>query len=200
MKPEDLANPAVAVYYGVLLSAAGETQASKDYLDKSNKAFLLPEELALVTSARKVELASVSTADRLFQQLAKRRLRLFVRLHAPDADLQAHFSLRLRSWIWSACNALRKALAVEGGLARPVFQRCRVGLPVAGQHVQWTALIREPFDVRRQRDAVDLPQLTAEVLLQRHPGKLQAHIRGVPRACPAASMARYLVRAGCQRK
>ena len=54
LKPEDLANPAIAVYYGVLLSAAGETQASKDYLDKSDKAFLLPEELALVASARKV--------------------------------------------------------------------------------------------------------------------------------------------------
>jgi Flp pilus assembly protein TadD len=54
LKPEELANPAVAVYYGVLLSAAGEAQASKDYLAKSNKAFLLPEELALVTSARKV--------------------------------------------------------------------------------------------------------------------------------------------------
>jgi Flp pilus assembly protein TadD len=54
LKPDDLANPAVAVYYGVLLSAAGEAQASKDYLDKSSKAFLLPEELALVTSARKV--------------------------------------------------------------------------------------------------------------------------------------------------
>jgi len=54
LKPDDLANPAVAVYYGVMLSAAGEAQASKDYLDKSNKAFLLPEELALVTSARKV--------------------------------------------------------------------------------------------------------------------------------------------------
>jgi Flp pilus assembly protein TadD len=54
LKPEELANPAVAVYYGVLLSAAGEAQAAKDYLDKSAKAFLLPEELALVTSARKV--------------------------------------------------------------------------------------------------------------------------------------------------
>jgi Flp pilus assembly protein TadD len=54
LKPEDLANPAVAVYYGVLLSAAGDAQASKDYLDKSNKAFLLPEELALVNSARKL--------------------------------------------------------------------------------------------------------------------------------------------------
>jgi Flp pilus assembly protein TadD len=54
LKPADLLNPAVAVYYGVLLSAAGEARASKDYLDKSDKAFLLPEELALVASARKV--------------------------------------------------------------------------------------------------------------------------------------------------
>jgi Flp pilus assembly protein TadD len=54
LKPEELTNPAVAVYYGVLLSAAGEARASKDYLEKANKAFLLPEELALVTSARKV--------------------------------------------------------------------------------------------------------------------------------------------------
>ena len=53
LKPDELANPAVAVYYGVLLAAAGEAQAAKDYLDKSAKAFLLPEELALVTSARK---------------------------------------------------------------------------------------------------------------------------------------------------
>lgn len=53
LKPEELANPGVAVYYGVLLSAAGEVQASKDYLDKSGKAFLMPEELALVASARK---------------------------------------------------------------------------------------------------------------------------------------------------
>jgi predicted Zn-dependent protease len=53
LKTKDLDNPAVAVYYGVLLSAAGEVQASKDYLDLSGKAFLLPEELALVTSARK---------------------------------------------------------------------------------------------------------------------------------------------------
>jgi Flp pilus assembly protein TadD len=54
LKPEDLRNPAVGVYYGVLLSAAGEVQASKGYLDMSGKAFLLPEELALVASARKV--------------------------------------------------------------------------------------------------------------------------------------------------
>jgi hypothetical protein len=54
LKPENLADAGVAVYYGILLSAAGEVKASKDYLDMSGKAFLLPEEQALVTSARKV--------------------------------------------------------------------------------------------------------------------------------------------------
>jgi Flp pilus assembly protein TadD len=54
LKPQELANPGVAVYYGILLSAAGEAQASKDCLAKADKAFLLPEELALVTSARKL--------------------------------------------------------------------------------------------------------------------------------------------------
>ena len=43
LKPEHLANPAVAVYYGILLSAAGEVQASKDYLDKSAKRFCCPK-------------------------------------------------------------------------------------------------------------------------------------------------------------
>jgi predicted Zn-dependent protease len=54
LKPEELANPAVAVYYGVLLADTGEAQAAKGYLDKSAKAFLLPEELVLVSSARKL--------------------------------------------------------------------------------------------------------------------------------------------------
>jgi Flp pilus assembly protein TadD len=54
LKSAELANPAVGVYYGVLLAAAGEAQAAKDYLDKSAKVFLLPEELALVISARKL--------------------------------------------------------------------------------------------------------------------------------------------------
>jgi Flp pilus assembly protein TadD len=54
LKPGELANPSVAVYYGVLLSAVGESRAAKDYLDKADKVFLLPEELALVTAARKL--------------------------------------------------------------------------------------------------------------------------------------------------
>jgi len=53
LKPEYLTDPGVAVYYGILLSAAGEVQASRQYLDMSAKAFLLPEEQALVASARK---------------------------------------------------------------------------------------------------------------------------------------------------
>jgi hypothetical protein len=35
-------------------AAAGEVRASKEYLDKSAKAFLMAEELALVAAARKV--------------------------------------------------------------------------------------------------------------------------------------------------
>ena len=54
LKPEALADPAVAVYYGVLLAAAGEATASKEYLEKCDKAFLLPEEMAMVNSARKI--------------------------------------------------------------------------------------------------------------------------------------------------
>ena len=53
LKPEELASPEMAVYYGLLLSADGQRDASKDYLDKSSRAFLLPEELALVERARK---------------------------------------------------------------------------------------------------------------------------------------------------
>ena len=45
LKPEQLAVPSVAVYYGILLAAAGDVQASKEYLDKSAKAYLMPEEL-----------------------------------------------------------------------------------------------------------------------------------------------------------
>jgi Flp pilus assembly protein TadD len=54
LKPEQLDNPAVSVYYGVLLSAAGQARTAKDYLNRSEKAFLLPEEVALVASASKL--------------------------------------------------------------------------------------------------------------------------------------------------
>jgi len=48
-----LDDPSLAAYYGIFLSAAGEKQAARLYLSKSEKAFLLPEELALVEQAKK---------------------------------------------------------------------------------------------------------------------------------------------------
>ena len=48
-----LDDPSLAAYYGVFLSAAGDTQTARTYLDKSAKACLLPEEQALVERAKK---------------------------------------------------------------------------------------------------------------------------------------------------
>lgn len=53
LQPEALAEPSVAVYYGILLAAAGEKQLAKTYLDKSEHAFLLPPERSLLDVARK---------------------------------------------------------------------------------------------------------------------------------------------------
>jgi Flp pilus assembly protein TadD len=48
-----LDDPSIAAYYGVFLSAAGDKQTARIYLDKSAKAFLLPEEETLVARAKK---------------------------------------------------------------------------------------------------------------------------------------------------
>ena len=48
-----LDDPSIAAYYGVFLSAAGDRQTARIYLEKSAKAFLLPEEKALVARAKK---------------------------------------------------------------------------------------------------------------------------------------------------
>lgn len=48
-----LDDPSLAAYYGVFLSAAGDAQTARTYLGKSAKAFLLPEEQALVERAKK---------------------------------------------------------------------------------------------------------------------------------------------------
>jgi len=48
-----LDDPSLAAYYGVFLSAAGDTQTARTYLSKSAKAFLLPQEQALVDQAKK---------------------------------------------------------------------------------------------------------------------------------------------------
>jgi tetratricopeptide (TPR) repeat protein len=51
LKPEALETPSVAVYYGLLLSEAGETNDAGKYLGIARKAELLPEEKALVAEA-----------------------------------------------------------------------------------------------------------------------------------------------------
>ncbi|MGA2852508.1 MAG: tetratricopeptide repeat protein [Verrucomicrobiota bacterium] len=48
-----LDDPAFAAYYGIFLSATGDKQTARTYLNKSAKAFLLPEEKALVERAKK---------------------------------------------------------------------------------------------------------------------------------------------------
>lgn len=51
LNEEQLQNASIAVYYGVVLAAAGEKEMARRYLDLGSKAFLLPEERALVTKA-----------------------------------------------------------------------------------------------------------------------------------------------------
>lgn len=48
-----LDDPSLATYYGVFLSALGDKQTARTYFSKSAKAFLLPEEAALVERAKK---------------------------------------------------------------------------------------------------------------------------------------------------
>jgi Flp pilus assembly protein TadD len=47
-----LDDPSLAAYYGIFLSASGDTQTARIYLNKSSNAFLLPEEQALVARAK----------------------------------------------------------------------------------------------------------------------------------------------------
>lgn len=48
-----LQEPSMALYYGVLLVAAGQPQDAKLFLEKSQSGFMLPEESALLNSARR---------------------------------------------------------------------------------------------------------------------------------------------------
>jgi predicted Zn-dependent protease len=54
LSPDALATPSVALYYGLLLSASGETNKAAKYLDIAQKADLLPEEKALAAEAAKL--------------------------------------------------------------------------------------------------------------------------------------------------
>ncbi|MFN2621643.1 MAG: hypothetical protein ABR611_02255 [Chthoniobacterales bacterium] len=53
LAPEQLRQPNVAAYYGVILAAAGDQARAAEYLDLGDKANLLPQEKALVEKARR---------------------------------------------------------------------------------------------------------------------------------------------------
>ncbi|HEY0550042.1 MAG TPA: hypothetical protein VGF13_10615 [Verrucomicrobiae bacterium] len=53
LKPARLDDPSVASYYGVLLAASGEKEKAQRYFEKAEKAPILPEEMALISEARK---------------------------------------------------------------------------------------------------------------------------------------------------
>ena len=52
LSEQDLQNPSVALYYGALLRAAGETERARKYLVLAQNASLLPEEKTLLSEAK----------------------------------------------------------------------------------------------------------------------------------------------------
>ena len=53
LPPEQLRQPEIAAYYGIILAAAGDHARAVEFLDLSEKATLLPQEKALVEKARR---------------------------------------------------------------------------------------------------------------------------------------------------
>jgi Flp pilus assembly protein TadD len=51
LSAEQLQEPPIAAYYGIILAAAGEKEKAREYLARGEKAFLLPEEKALMAKA-----------------------------------------------------------------------------------------------------------------------------------------------------
>ncbi|HSH37845.1 MAG TPA: hypothetical protein VK993_03590, partial [Chthoniobacterales bacterium] len=54
LTPEQLRQPEIAAYYGIILANAGEHTKAAEYLDAGEKAGLLPEEKALIDKARRL--------------------------------------------------------------------------------------------------------------------------------------------------
>ena len=52
LTPEQLHDPSVAAYFGILLTAAGEDETAAEYFDLATKAKLLPEEEEMVAQAK----------------------------------------------------------------------------------------------------------------------------------------------------
>jgi predicted Zn-dependent protease len=53
LKPEELRNPAISVYYGLCLSSLGSTEKAKQHFQFAEKGILLPEEKALLQEAQR---------------------------------------------------------------------------------------------------------------------------------------------------
>jgi cytochrome c-type biogenesis protein CcmH/NrfG len=53
LSPEQLHQPELAAYYGIMLAAAGDTARAAEFLDLGEKASLLPQEKALIEKARR---------------------------------------------------------------------------------------------------------------------------------------------------
>ena len=53
LNEEQLRNPAIAAYHGVLLAAAGQKDKAREFLQLSAGAYLLPEERELIAKAEK---------------------------------------------------------------------------------------------------------------------------------------------------
>src|SRR5262245_9202232 len=53
LKREDLEEPSIAAYYGIILASTGETAKARHYLEQGLKGRLLPEERALITKAQR---------------------------------------------------------------------------------------------------------------------------------------------------
>jgi hypothetical protein len=51
LTPDQLRDPSLAMYYGVVLAAAGQKEKAQEYLRRASEAKLLPEEKALVVKA-----------------------------------------------------------------------------------------------------------------------------------------------------
>jgi predicted Zn-dependent protease len=51
LSPEQLQEPPIAAYYGMMLAAAGQKEKARAYLERGAQAFLLPEEKALLAKA-----------------------------------------------------------------------------------------------------------------------------------------------------
>jgi len=52
LKPQDLENPGIAGYYGLILKATGNSEKAKPYLNWAFKGPLLPEEKKLSDRAK----------------------------------------------------------------------------------------------------------------------------------------------------